>query len=249
MHLVDHVFLFVLLIVAPIHGALALRKILRKIEAGERAYRVKLYRETTLVEWAALAVLSIAWYLLSRPAADLGLVLPTGAAGYAGAAVVALATILLTWSWMRTRRMTLEDKARHAKALGKLAFFLPQNAHQFRNFVALSVTAGIVEEIVYRGFVIWYLTQFMPIWAAVIVSSLVFGLGHSYQGTSGATRAGLVGLVFAVLYVSTGSILLPIIAHAVLDILQGAYVFEILRDTPREPAASRKPREPEAEPS
>ena len=70
----------------------------------------------------------------------------------------------------------------------------------------------------------------MPLWVAVIVSSVAFGLGHSYQGANGATRAGLVGLVFAVFYVVTGSIWLPIIAHALLDILQGATLYEMLRN-------------------
>ena len=71
---------------------------------------------------------------------------------------------------------------------------------------ALSITAGVVEEIVYRGFVLWYLANFMPLWAALLLSSVFFGLGHSYQGKSGALRTGLVGLVFAILYVMSGSI-------------------------------------------
>ena len=81
----------------------------------------------------------------------------------------------------------------------------------------------------YRGFVLWYLGQFMPLWAAVIVSSVAFGLGHSYQGASGALRCGLIGLAFAVFYIVTGSIWLPIIAHVVLDILQGMMLFELFR--------------------
>ena len=86
----------------------------------------------------------------------------------------------------------------------------------------------------------WYLVQFMPLWVAVIVSSVAFGLGHSYQGAAGGLRCGLVGLVFAVFYVVTGSIWLPIIAHAILDILQGAALFELLRsdDATQEPHTS-----------
>ena len=43
-------------------------------------------------------------------------------------------------------------------------------------------------------------------------------------------RCGLIGLVFAIFYIVTGSIWLPIIAHAVLDILQGMMLFELFRD-------------------
>ena len=59
--------------------------------------------------------------------------------------------------------------------------------------------------------------------------SVAFGLGHSYQGAGGAVKTGLVGLAFGVLYVATGSIWVPIVAHIVLDVLQGAAIHEILR--------------------
>jgi membrane protease YdiL (CAAX protease family) len=125
--------------------------------------------------------------------------------------------------------MSPEEKDKHVSELGDLVYFVPGTVRQFRFFASLSVTAGVVEEIVYRGFVIWYLTIFMPGWAAVILSSLFFGLGHSYQGKSGAVRTGLVGLVFAVLYVVSGSIWLPIVGHAIFDILQGRMILELLR--------------------
>ena len=107
--------------------------------------------------------------------------------------------------------------------------FLPRTRRHLSHFAGLSVTAGIVEEIVYRGFMIWLLGNFVPLWAAVIISSVFFGLGHSYQGLEGALRTGAAGLVFAVLYVVSGSIWLPIIGHALIDILQGRLVFELLR--------------------
>ena len=69
----------------------------------------------------------------------------------------------------------------------------------------------------------------MPNWGAVIVSSVFFGLGHSYQGAAGILRTGLAGLGFGVFYLFTGSIWLPIVGHALLDILQGRMIVEILR--------------------
>ena len=59
----------------------------------------------------------------------------------------------------------------------------------------------------------------------------MFGLGHSYQGLNGCLRTGLAGLAFAVFYVLTGSIWLPILGHAVLDAVQGVTLREILRDS------------------
>lgn len=125
--------------------------------------------------------------------------------------------------------MSAQERAEQVDSLGKLVHFMPRPGREYRYFFGLSMTAGVVEEIIYRGFLLWYLAQFMPTWAAVLLSSVAFGLSHSYQGLSGGIRTGLVGLGFAVLYVISGSIWLPIIGHALLDILQGAMVVELFR--------------------
>ena len=72
----------------------------------------------------------------------------------------------------------------------------------------------------------------MPLWAAVIVSSLAFGLAHSYQGVQGMMKTGFAGVVLALLYVGSGSIWLPILAHMLLDLLQGLAIRELYREPP-----------------
>ena len=235
MHFVDHVFVILLFVVQPICGAWAFRRYLRKIEAGEPADRIKLYRETSVIEWLALAVLATAWYLLGRPIADLGFVPPDGIGFFAGIGLLILVSGLLAYSWLSAKTMSVKEKAKHVEALGDLVHFLPRNERDYRSFFALSMTAGVVEEIIYRGFVIWYLVQFMPNWGAVIVSSVFFGLGHSYQGAAGMLRTGLAGLGFGVFYLFTGSIWLPIIGHALFDILQGRAIVEVLRQHSERP--------------
>jgi membrane protease YdiL (CAAX protease family) len=83
------------------------------------------------------------------------------------------------------------------------------------------VYGGVVEEMVFRGFVIgWGSTLFGPrsTIPLVLLSSAVFGSAHLYQGLSGAISTGLIGLGFALLYVGTGKKLLaPVLAHMVVD--------------------------------
>jgi membrane protease YdiL (CAAX protease family) len=238
MHLVDHILILLLFVAQPLHGAQSFRRYIRKIEAGEPVDRVREYRFTMLIQWLVLAGLAVTWYVLRRPVADLGLVAPGGVGFYAGIVVLALVCAYLVSSWRNAKQMTIDEKAKQAATLGDLAHVLPRNEVQFRNFAGLSITAGVVEEILYRGFSIWYLAQFMPTWAAIIATAVFFGLGHSYQGKTGMLQTGLVGLAFGVFYVLTGSIWLPIIAHALLDILQGRMIVEILRDSHQEDPAS-----------
>jgi membrane protease YdiL (CAAX protease family) len=83
------------------------------------------------------------------------------------------------------------------------------------------IYGGIIEEVVFRGFVIgWGSRLFGPrsVIALVLLSSTVFGSAHYYQGLSGAISTGLIGLGFALLYVGTGKKLLATaLAHMTLD--------------------------------
>ena len=235
MHLVDHILIFILFVFQPVYGYFEGRRYEARVKAGEAIDRVGFYRQTMWVEWAFLAVLGASWFLLRRPLEDLGFVSPGGPGFWIGLVLLVAATGFFLYPWRSARTATAAEKSKQSAYVQEVAHYLPQTTQELRSFYRVSVTAGIVEEIVYRGFVLWYLAQFMPVWAAVIVSSLAFGLGHIYQGINGATRAGLVGLAFAIFYVVTGSIWLPIIAHALLDITQGATMYEILRKPAGDP--------------
>lgn len=230
MALVDHLMIVLLFVVQPIQGAYAYRRYVARIEAGAPPALVKQYRITLLVEWAALAALMIAWFALDRPLGALGFASPGGTGVYVGLLLLLAMTVYLVFAWRRASAATPDERAKFAASLGNLRHFMPHDRRTYRTFFWLSITAGIVEEILYRGFVFWYLGQFLPVWAVVLVSALAFGVGHSYQGASGIVRVTLVGIVFGGYYLLTGSIWLPIVAHAVLDILQGAMLLEYLRD-------------------
>lgn len=236
MAIVDHLMIFLLFVVQPVHGAWAWARYMARIRAGEPPDRLRQYRATYFLEWTAFAVLAIAWLSLGRPPAALGIVLPSGTGFWLGIALLVAATGYLAWTWRQARRSSSEDRAKFVDSLGDLRHFLPHTRREFRSIVGLSITAGIVEEIIYRGFVFWYLAPFMPMWAVVLVSAVAFGLGHSYQGIAGIGRVTLIGIAFGAYYLLTGSIWLPIVAHIVLDILQCAALYECLRD--RTPPAS-----------
>ena len=91
-------------------------------------------------------------------------------------------------------------------------------------WIALSWTlAACLEEVGYRG---WILTRFAELgrysrgaWiGAMLASSVLFGIVHSYQGASGMISTGLTGLIFASIYLATGrNLVAAIVAHGSLD--------------------------------
>ena len=71
-------------------------------------------------------------------------------------------------------------------------------------------------------------TEYLPLWAAVIASAVVFGLGHAYQGPAGVAKVFVVGLVFAAFYLATGAVFFPILVHVLADALQLAAARDLL---------------------
>lgn len=226
--IIDHIFVVLLFVVYPIYSSVWSRNQLRKIAAGEVADRIALYRETLLIEWLACGTLILTWHLLERPFEDLGMVQPGGYEFFVGIGLVLVLLGFLAHALRSVRRMSAARREKNVAALGDLVNWLPHNRREYRYFAFVSVTAGIVEELVYRGFVIWYLSLFMPLAAAIVASSVLFGLGHAYQGVGGVVRTGLAGLILGVYYVFTGSIWLPMLAHALADVIQGKAIMELL---------------------
>jgi len=79
--------------------------------------------------------------------------------------------------------------------------------------VSLVVVTPIVEEAIFRGWLLPKVSRRWGVGAGVITTSLIFGLLHG-PSAPGAT---LTGLVLALLYLDTGSLLVPIAAHATVN--------------------------------
>jgi membrane protease YdiL (CAAX protease family) len=229
MHWLDHFFIFLLVVVQPVHGAWSYRTAVARIKAGEDIDVKTMYWQTISLQWAAFVVLLVSWALIGRPWYYLTGATSFGLGFYIGLLVVFAVCVYLALAARTVAEMTDEKKSGYIEGLGDTVYFMPRTRRDLLIFDLLSTTAGIVEEVIFRGFVIWYLLHFMPLWAAVLVSSVMFGLVHSYQGLGGGVKAGLVGLSLALLYVASGSIWLSIIAHIAIDTLQGRISVELLK--------------------
>jgi membrane protease YdiL (CAAX protease family) len=106
-----------------------------------------------------------------------------------------------------------------------LKFLLPRTGRERLVFLGVALSAGIAEELVFRGFLIPALNAATDsLWLSVALSSCAFGLIHSYQGASGALRATFLGLLLALPFVTTGSVLPGMAAHTALDIVGGLWL-------------------------
>lgn len=91
--------------------------------------------------------------------------------------------------------------------------------------LALAPTAAFCEEFLYRGILLYQITEWTHRsgWG-VIVSSGAFGLAHAYQGANGMARAALLGALLAAPVVYTRSLYPSMAAHFLIDAVALAWL-------------------------
>ena len=218
----DHLLAAVLVVGLPLLGAFTYRALLAALAQGQPRARLREYWQTIALEWSLVAAVLVVWRAAGRSAADLGLAVPDGRATLVGAALTLAALIGLTWQWFVIKRLDETGRDRLREQLAGAAGMLPADEPERRTFRLGALTAGSCEEILFRGFLVWYAATWIGPWPAAVVTSIAFGLGHLYQGRAGVIKTGLAGLVAGTLYVATGSLLWPIILHVAIDLQGGA---------------------------
>jgi membrane protease YdiL (CAAX protease family) len=198
----------------PVVGAWSHERFRRARDPRARLHR---YRRTAALEWALVA-LSLALVALAPglDLADVGVRWPRASA-YTVVGTVGLVVGVALLVGLRRR----VDRGIEVVAPAEVGALLPRTATERRAFAGLAVTAGVCEEVLYRGVLLALAAALLPAltsWRLVVVSALVFGLAHTYQGVAGMATALVLGGGLAVLYLGSGSLLLPVLHHLLMDL-------------------------------
>jgi len=224
------IILLLLAVAFPLLGVRDYRLLLRRTNEGVADARVKFYKGVLVFHWP-LTIGLLAWWLLSGNSLESMGLIPV-ADGWPWAAIGAgVFAILAQVVYLAIVSRNADKLTEVRKQIGDLANLVPQTPREDRLFDMVSITAGVCEEILYRGLLLATLVSLVGTWPAVAITSLIFGLGHAYQGISGIARTGLVGLVLALFTVSSGSLYIAIVLHAVIDLTSGRIMGKALRNT------------------
>jgi membrane protease YdiL (CAAX protease family) len=210
---------FLLAVVVPWRGWARLQRLLA-LPSVTSHDRVQLYLTSIAAQWAITIV--ILWRAFARglSLAELGLrftpLFELLAVGVGGAALFGVA------HWFNLRRVGRSDNpaVERIRSLGARIF--PKTNREVVLFAALSLTAGLCEEFLYRGFVFGALAQVhVPVGATLLISSVMFGLAHAYQGRGGMIATLLLGTVFGTARILYHSLVPVVLWHAAVDIAAG----------------------------
>lgn len=87
-------------------------------------------------------------------------------------------------------------------------------------FLGLSLAAGVCEELLYRALLPALLAALLPglsAWLVVLLAAVAFGAAHAYQGAAGVVITAVLGALLGGIYLSTGSLPVVMILHALID--------------------------------
>lgn len=221
-----------LLLYEPIVGYFAFQKFKKAVEVNENE-RIKYYTNTIIGLWVPTVFILLIVGLTDLTLKQIGLTMPklnTEVLGswvtYTGLGLGFLYLMLVLYyivGYMcsdKIKQQLLKKKEEEwEKSEVSPIFPVTKKEKNLWNYVSL--TAGITEEIIYRGFLIFAIGFLFPnlsILIVILIASILFGLAHTYQGFAmGVLRTTIFGILFSVLYISLDSIIPLILFHFLLD--------------------------------
>jgi membrane protease YdiL (CAAX protease family) len=177
-----------------------------------------LYIPTFLMEWLVFAY--IVWGVKKRGISLKELVGPRWSKGAQNLVDLGIAAcfelVSLVILALTAHLLRIDPKTQNMK------FMMPVGGLEIFAWVLLSLTAGICEETIFRG----YLQRQFGAWSGnvivgIVISAAVFGAGHIYQGWKQAVVIGVFGILFGALTVLRRSLKPGMMAHSFQDAAAG----------------------------
>jgi len=116
----------------------------------------------------------------------------------------------------------LDDAEKLDTMRRQLGFLTPNTRLELGVWFLLSTTAGFCEEFIFRGYLqLQFAAMTQSMLAGVLLSAVVFGASHGYEGGARMILIGIFGLMFGLLAWWRRSLRPGMIAHAWHDALSG----------------------------
>jgi membrane protease YdiL (CAAX protease family) len=114
--------------------------------------------------------------------------------------------------------------------------FLPTKNNELPEYFLLCFSAGVFEEIVYRGYLVnycWYLFDGYDYQQllSVFLPAFVFALAHFYQGSKAVIKIFVLAVFFGYLFIFSGSLLMVMILHFLVDAIGGLLTIKYMKET------------------
>jgi uncharacterized protein len=208
-------------------------RFLRRLREDPLRARLREYPSAILLQWLLVGVCVFLWLHAGRPWADLRIhipmLLPRGWRLWGSCALLAMLAGLHIRNVIKLNG-SARTRAQVRAQMKNVEPLLPRTGNELAGFVSLSVTAGVCEEFLFRGYLPWAVAPWLGWWGAAVFSVVAFGLVHAYQGSKGMIQAAILGSLMTVIVAVTHSLLPAMALHALIDIGSGLIAWIALRE-------------------
>jgi membrane protease YdiL (CAAX protease family) len=214
------------------------RRLKQGVAHGEAAARIRFYSRALLFQYvlALLAIVGLGFSKARLTTASLrigdtalGLWLSSQANGIRSAIVGIIAGVLV----ITIVSITLRRRGRQVTPAPPVAALIswwrrvspdflaliPTTGQERTLFAVLAFSSGICEEIVFRGWFLFVLHEYFSLngTSLIAAAAIIFGLAHLYQGVLGILATAIAGAFFCLIYLGTGTLLIPILLHILVN--------------------------------
>ncbi len=217
----DILLLVLVLLGLPIRAWFAMRALQAADEPELPALRGRLWTRAVLSQWTLVAAVLALWTWQKRWWSGLNVVARFGPME-SGMVVGIVILVILLDRQRRTLDREPQVVERLRARLRSVERLMPATRGEFPRFALLAITAGVCEELLFRGFVTWALAHLLPSYvAAALVQAALFGVAHLYQGPRGVLTTGLVGVFLTAVVWLTGTLWIAMLLHVLMDLNAG----------------------------
>ncbi len=119
-----------------------------------------------------------------------------------------------------TTRWIIQRSGRRFYSTVVIQAIVPHNQRELLLVSLAMIPVVLLEELLFRSLLIGGLTPLVPAMVLVVVGGLAFGMLHVPQGTWGIIGATVAGIGLGLLFVSQNSLLAPLVAHYMANLVQ-----------------------------
>ena len=214
-----HALVFFIGLIYPAYFIFTYKKTNKRIKNDEK-YRLVDYKQSIFIFWMLTCLIIVNSFIDSSITLNF---YPTF-----NTVGMVLAVLILVFIGLQIITSKISSKEKAESVIEKMKdnyYYLPKSKREFIWFNALSISAGICEEIIFRLFLFSYLLENTNLAIAFILTNLIFALTHIGSGKQNIIGAFILGLLFTTIYYFTSNIWLAVILHSTIDVSAGVLAY------------------------
>jgi membrane protease YdiL (CAAX protease family) len=224
----DDILVWIFGIILPFLSGLQSDKLNGEIQF-DAASRKKLYLGNSIMLATAGFIIIALWYFKDRSWQSMGFQLPD----WKNRDIVIIAIVTLSVGYLADLVFTYWYERKEKEQWFDRSSFLPHSYGELPAYILLCMSAGIFEEIIYRGFMVNYFLEDgmaeIP-WTAIIVPAVLFSLAHFYQGWAAIMKISVLAILLNLIFIYTHSLYPTMIIHFSIDLISGVAGMKKFRD-------------------